>query len=181
MRSHLEGSHSCGALVALCFFVVAVVWIDVAPRAAIGQTAPATTASSQQQGAPQKLPRFEVVSVKLSKPSDEGGMQFLPDGVHITGMVLQSLLQVSQQQFGNGQIVGLPSWANTTRFAIDAKVAPAEVSHWEELSPNQKSLALAPLLADRFKLQVHTESKLGIWICTGPCKERSKIERSGSR
>jgi len=178
MRWHLEGSHTYAALAALGFFVVAVVWIDVASRAAIGQAA-ATAASSQQQDAPPILPQFGVVSVKLAKPSNEGGMQFLPDGVHITGMVLQSLLQVSQQQFDNGQIVGLPSWANTTRFAIDAKVAPADVSHWEELSPNQKSLALAPLLADRFKLQVHTESKLGSGYALVIAKNGPKLKEAG--
>ena len=99
--------------------------------------------------------------MKQATPSDEGGMQFLPDGVHITGMALKSLLQVSQQQFGEGHIEDLPSWANTTKFDVDAKVARADVSGWEALRPDQKSLALAPILADRFKLQLHRESKPG--------------------
>ena len=61
------------------------------------------------------------------------------------------------------QIVGLPKWAYSTVFAVDAKMnsetASALKKMTEEKQAEERRLMLQAVLAERFKLQVHFEFK----------------------
>jgi uncharacterized protein (TIGR03435 family) len=61
------------------------------------------------------------------------------------------------------QISGGPSWLPSERFDIEAKMDAATADALEKLSPDQRMLAqqqmLQALLADRFQLTVHRETK----------------------
>src|SRR6266487_4115691 len=103
---------------------------------------------------------FEVASVKQNKSGPDSiqrvGMQ-PGDRVTITNVTLWTLIQVAYP--GMSEIIGGPKWigssgpsADADRFDVNAKAeAPA--------SREQLQLMLRALLADRFKLVVHTESK----------------------
>jgi uncharacterized protein (TIGR03435 family) len=106
-----------------------------------------------------KVPAFDVVSVKLDK-SGSGMIRVMgkPDGYAATNI---SLLMLIQGAYGIREdlVSGAPSWANSTRYDIDAKVADADVDTLKKLTPEQRRTMLQPMLAERFKLAVHTETK----------------------
>ena len=58
---------------------------------------------------------------------------------------------------------GLPGWANSTRFDVNAKVSDPDIDALKKLTPEQKrtqrQAQMLALLADRFHLQAHIETK----------------------
>ncbi len=63
----------------------------------------------------------------------------------------------------NDQILGAPSWFNSDRYDISAKMDASVAAELEKLNADQRKLArsqmLRELLEDRFKLKVHRETK----------------------
>jgi uncharacterized protein (TIGR03435 family) len=57
------------------------------------------------------------------------------------------------------QIAGAPSWVNSEKYDIDAKVNEADVAKLQKLNIDQRKLMLQPLLADRFELKFHRGTK----------------------
>jgi uncharacterized protein (TIGR03435 family) len=97
-------------------------------------------------------PSFEVASVKVNKSSTPMmSMRMLPNSFSATNVSVQMLLTTTYRirQF---QIQGAPAWLNTDRFDINAK-AP------DKTPPDQLMLMIRSLLADRFKLVSHNETK----------------------
>jgi uncharacterized protein (TIGR03435 family) len=106
-----------------------------------------------------KLPAFDVVSIKPNKSG--GGMIRVmnrPDGYSASNISLKMLIQAAYG-IREDLISGAPGWAESARYDIDAKVDGADIEALKKLSPEQRRLILQPLLADRFKLKVHTETK----------------------
>lgn len=127
--------------------LVLVIVLVVEMTAASAQT-PATKPPS---GSP--TPSFEVASVKSNKGGIGGPMmmRMLPSSFNATNVSVQMLLTMALRirQF---QIQGAPPWLNTDRFDINAK-AP------EGTPPDQLMAMVKSLLADRFKLVSHNETK----------------------
>jgi uncharacterized protein (TIGR03435 family) len=120
-------------------------------RAKLGCLVLAFSAWGQQPQAP--APQFEVASVRPSAP-DARGTVIRPGpggGVSITNMTLKELMVIAYriQPF---QISGGPAWLNTAHYDIvakpEAKPKPIEIP-----------LMLQNLMADRFQLTLHRESK----------------------
>jgi uncharacterized protein (TIGR03435 family) len=106
-----------------------------------------------------KLPDFDVASVKQNK--DDGDMMrwmSTADGVSVTNLSLANLVAMA---YGIKQylISGGPFWSKSIHFDVDAKVAGPDVASFKKLSPAQRRLMLQKLLADRFHLVVHIETK----------------------
>ena len=107
-----------------------------------------------------KLPAFDVVSIKPNK--SDGGMirvMYKPDGYSATNISLKMLI-MGAYGLKEDQLSGLPSWADSARYDIDAKVAGPDVAELQKLKNDQRRILLLPLLADRFKLTVHDETKI---------------------
>jgi uncharacterized protein (TIGR03435 family) len=113
-------------------------------------------------------PAFEVASVKPINAQDRIiGMFTFPGGrISITMLTLKQLIQeaYSIQPF---QISGGPRWLDDDRYDIEAK-PPADSPSSKLTTPNPKLpppheelLMLQSLLADRFQLKVHTETREG--------------------
>jgi uncharacterized protein (TIGR03435 family) len=105
------------------------------------------------------LPVFSVASIKLEKSPDGPFMMgFTPDGFTCTNIKLSALMM---QAYGvqNTQIAGAPNWTDSTTYDIEAKVDSADVARLKDLTPDQRSQMLRPLLADRFKLTLHWGTK----------------------
>ena len=133
-------------------------------------------------------PAFEVASVK---PDKFGGMNrrinMPADRFEATNVPLQSLIAMAYgdagpppQALANDRISGGPSWMNTDLFDIVAKAgsdAPAGPAGVE-----QKLLMLRSLLADRFKLIVHHETRTApiyvLMLVRGDGKLGPKLQRS---
>jgi bla regulator protein blaR1 len=99
---------------------------------------------------------FEAASIKPSAPMTMGmnrvGVQMLPGGrVSMSGVTVKVLIQ---QAYGvrDFQIAGGPDWMGSDRYDITAKPEGAA-------TPEQVKIMMQGLLADRFKLQFHRETK----------------------
>jgi len=96
-------------------------------------------------------PTFEVASVKPTKPGVP--LQFVRSPGRFTMRApLRVLIQNAYQLLQDAQVVGGPSWWTSETFDIDATVAGNPPQ-------DQIPLMLRALLADRFKLVVHTERR----------------------
>ena len=104
--------------------------------------------------AQQPAPRFEVASIKPSAPGAnlQSPGEFLPGGRWIVqGAPLSFILRVAYGLRAD-QLIGGAPWINTELFDIDAKAAGD--------APREEILMMVrSLLADRFKLNVHTEQR----------------------
>jgi uncharacterized protein (TIGR03435 family) len=110
---------------------------------------------------------YEVASVKLSKTSTSNGlfrmgMRYTDDGVSVENFPLIMLFQ-NAYGISMDRISGAPDWMNSERYDIEAKIDPARVEEFKKLSPDEMKAArqhmLQDLLADRFKLTLHRETK----------------------
>lgn len=130
------------------------------------------------------LPTFEVATIKpwkaapLPLPPVDGGppkiVQAAPvgdrrqssDRVHIIGQV--SVLMMSAYNLPidpSRRIIGGPAWADSQndRYEINAKIDPSEFASMQNMTNAEQrkrvSLMEQSLLADRFKLKIHFETR----------------------
>jgi uncharacterized protein (TIGR03435 family) len=115
---------------------------------------PMPRVSAQTSPAPAAEARFEVASVKQNKSGDGRVMLSLPPTGRLTAtnVPLRLLLQTAFDVQGF-QLVGGPSWLASDRFDITAKAPEGAVT------PEQVRPMLRSLLADRFKLITHRETR----------------------
>ncbi len=97
---------------------------------------------------------FEVASVKPSNPDVAGPRLGMPIGGRFTAsnVTLRELVLRAYELF-DSQLEGGPDWATSRRFEIQAR-AQDPVAGMTRMLP-----MLRTLLADRFKLKVHTERR----------------------
>jgi bla regulator protein blaR1 len=116
--------------------------------------------SAAPLAAQEASPAFEVASVKPNKSGDGRIMLGVQPGgrFNATGATLKMLIGMAYgagQPLANFQIIGGPDWIDGSRFDIVAKAPPDTV-----LGPGSAlPLMIRALLADRFKLVVHTETR----------------------
>jgi uncharacterized protein (TIGR03435 family) len=108
-------------------------------------------------------PAFEVVSIKPTPPGiDGGGLQLAPGGrVTWRNTTLYGLVAAAYQRFmwDSREIVGGPNWFNVSRFDVVA-VAPAGLPRVDaDGFPSQLLAMLRAVLADRFRLVAHWETR----------------------
>lgn len=114
----------------------------------IGSVLLAMSAAAQSQ-----TPAFEAASVKPTPPeSTDQRIEFQPGGrIRATNITLKGLLRTAYDVRGF-QISGGPKWLDTARYDVEANALgnprPAEVR-----------VMMQTLLADRFRLKLHRESR----------------------
>jgi uncharacterized protein (TIGR03435 family) len=96
------------------------------------------------------MPEFEVASVKPSSTNERMNYGQRPDGIFGTNMPAKGWIQIAYG-IKDFQIVG-PDWISFEKFDIDAKAGSLS-------SARQKLLMLQSLLADRFQLTLHRETR----------------------
>ena len=127
-----------------------------------------SAAAQQPPAAPEAKPWvYEVVSVKPDKPGKTGTgysswWRSTPDGFSANIQPL-SLLMSAYGVFMESQLVGLPDWARTEQFDVEARIDPDRLAEYQKLPRKERSAAdnamLQALLAERFGLKVHRETK----------------------
>jgi bla regulator protein blaR1 len=119
-----------------------------------------TVSSSTSKSSPtHEVPRFDVVSIKPTAPTDDKTLfQYFPDSTSFRGAPVGVVLQAA---FGvdDGRITGAPSWVNTNRYDIEAKVAPEDAPRMDKLNGDDRRAMLVPLLVDRFHLKYHHQTR----------------------
>jgi len=130
---------------------------------AFGQTGtPKAPPSPQPAAAPVKLPSFDVVSVKQNMSGAATyKLAFTSDGLAIENVSLLHIIRAAYGMFNSldDKFIGIPGWASTENFDIQAKVADADVAVFQKLNFDKRQLMVQALLADRFKLQAHHETR----------------------
>ena len=126
-------------------------------------TATPSRAQSQTENSNLQAPVYTSVSIKLSEtapnePNRSKVMVKLADGSFTARSVtLQSLIQLAYR-VQDAQVSGGPDWVNAAKFDIDAKLDPSVVAAMR--GSEQKGGDLKALLADQFKLVVHSETRI---------------------
>jgi uncharacterized protein (TIGR03435 family) len=153
-----ETSNKRRSLCARAAMFAAMISAGLAAPICHGQTDPGAAAPSDSVTRPVQ---FDVVSVKMHNPDNQGGrMQLLPDGVRLLNLPLQDFIREAYGLVSSEEIVGVPSWANTERFDIEAKVASGDVAAFRKLTPDQVRPMGRPILANRFKFASHEETRV---------------------
>lgn len=127
---------------------------------------------AQSAGAAASDPTFETASVKPNKSGDgRSGINIQPGGRFVaTGVTLQLLIAAAYGEGGllpDFQISGGPNWIGTDRFDIVAKAASDPLAGRATLpepggappGARQMNVMLRALLAERFRLTVHHETR----------------------
>jgi uncharacterized protein (TIGR03435 family) len=90
-------------------------------------------------------------------------MQALPDGFRWTNFPVSNWVRNAYDIIMDSQIVGLPGWAGTEPYDIEAKADADTAEAWKTLTFKerwkQEQPMLQSLLADRCKLKVHHETR----------------------
>jgi uncharacterized protein (TIGR03435 family) len=141
--------------------------IAVAAPIAVGRAhAAPKQPQSQTQNTGAAVPKFvyEIVSVKPSKPGTTGGYTMnTPDGYTAKGTLMIILIHYAFGILNDEQLSGVPGWVSSGRFEVDAKMDGSVAEALQKMSPDDRKLArqqmLQALLADRFKLVVHRETR----------------------
>jgi uncharacterized protein (TIGR03435 family) len=102
---------------------------------------------------------FDISTVRVSK-SGTTMSSIAPslNGFSATNVSFGALLE-NAYGFKQSLIYGLPQWMNGMRFDVNAKVSEPDINALSKLSNKERLAQLQPILEDRFKLHVHTETK----------------------
>jgi bla regulator protein BlaR1 len=128
----------------------AIATIGVPPAAALVEPPPAPHASPPQSAA--RGPAFASATITRSTTDDApSGLANRPGGFELRGVTLGRVI-ANAWRLHHFQISGAPDWFATDRFDIVATASgnPPMREKW---------LMVRTLLADHFKLRVHTESR----------------------
>jgi uncharacterized protein (TIGR03435 family) len=105
------------------------------------------------QGKQVVLPAFEVASIKVNASGSENfGFTARPGGVMVATNVSTRQIVTYSYSMQNSRVEGGPDWLDTVRYDITAKAS-------EAARPDQMLLMFRTLLADRFKLVMHTDAR----------------------
>ena len=126
-------------------------------------------AGSQPQTKGATAPVYDVASIKPNN-SEIGlfKMMFVQDGFSATSVTLRMLIRTA---YGveDSQIFGVPNWVNSEKYDIEARMDSSVADGLSKVSEDQRRVEkrrmLQALLADRFKLTLHRETKqLGMYV-----------------
>lgn len=125
--------------------VLAVSALLILARLGQGQARP-------ESGVPEFAPKFEVATIKRSAPDSETFMQAHGGRLDISRATLRTLTAFAYglQTF---QVLGGPPWVRSEYFSVTAKATAAS------LNEDRMLLMIRSLLAERFSLRLHAETK----------------------
>ena len=113
----------------------------------------ATTVPALAQLSGDAKPFFEVASVKAARPMEGTGGFRIRNGRFTGESVTLRLLVAIAYGLQDSQVTGGPGWASSDMFDVEAKGESGR-----ETADEVRQM-LQQLLADRFKLAVHKETK----------------------
>jgi uncharacterized protein (TIGR03435 family) len=123
---------------------------------------------------PASAPEFEVASIRRNVSSDpvRVGVQLSGGRVVALKVTLNNLIQ---EAYGvkNYQIVGDPGWARSEYYDIEAKIAGDRTVTYQEVRP-----AIQNLLADRFQLKLHRDTRDVPAFALVPAKNGPRLKPS---
>jgi uncharacterized protein (TIGR03435 family) len=127
-------------------------------------SAPGAASSAPTSAIATPAPAFDVATVKPhSGMLTMTGVMNVADGVDGSAATLAELVEYAYGLRSDDQVSLGPDWVKTDRFDVQARMGEAEIAATEKLSLAEKKAALRrmmqSLLAERFQLKVHSETK----------------------
>jgi uncharacterized protein (TIGR03435 family) len=126
----------------------------------------AVSQAQQRDGAAaiEKLPSFEVASVKPSRPGESNhDWDSNSDRVTIENYCLRDLIASAYDLKSDSQVLGGPNWLDNKHFDIAAKVDDVELAKLKTMTGNDTrnewNQMMQSLLADRFGLKVRRDQR----------------------
>jgi uncharacterized protein (TIGR03435 family) len=145
----------------------------------------ASGSSVRADAAVQKLPVYDVVSIKLNKSGSGGVDVDTDDNRYLAKNV--SLKDLLENAYGikKDLISGVPGAVASARFDVEAKIVDRDPDALKKLTGRQYGQMLLPFLVERFQLKAHTEIKtLPVYelvvIKDGPKFKQSEDDTRGS-
>lgn len=137
----------------------------IACGAAVALAARAQAGVSASQAT--KLPslEFEVAAIKphASSGTMNGGWRFTTDSFSVTNLTLKTMIFYAYNLRSGEQLEGLPKWARTDAWDIQAKLDADAVQQVHKLDREQHAdenrLMVQNLLAERFQLRIHHKAR----------------------
>jgi len=113
------------------------------------------------------LPSFEMATIKLSADGKEAPSTHTPSVSRTMNVTARNLIEhayrVPWTSGHNERVVGGPDWIDSVHYDVEGRIDPSLATAFANLSNEQQkdqtSLMMQSLLADRFKLRVHFESR----------------------
>jgi bla regulator protein blaR1 len=158
MTERLGHKLSLSRKLLLTAFAIAV----IAGPVVFGLVNAAQTRAQAALTADAPLPSFEVASIKPNRPGAGGSLLKTPSGRFVALNVTPKLLIEYAYEMRDLQVSGGPSWINSERYDINAKMgdAPASLQTLNpDHPPEELRLKLQVLLADRFALKLSHQTK----------------------
>lgn len=139
--------------------LVAAVCVTFAGRG-LGQTAapPAPSATL-------KSPAYAVVSIRPHKDNGNYSHWWTPtrDGYEAYNVQAFDLIFAAYELTSPSQLIALPQWGYQDSFDLDARLDDDAAAAYQKLSERERRDQAAPMLrsmlADRFKLKIHHETR----------------------
>ncbi len=107
---------------------------------------------------------YDVATIKLIDPSTANGMVRLPPGMSVSPLSLRRYIMNAYGTNYSAQVVGGPDWLNKDSYNIKGKVPDdlqaAQQTMKREDRLNQTRGMEQALLADRFRLKAHFETRV---------------------
>jgi uncharacterized protein (TIGR03435 family) len=119
-------------------------------------------------------PAFEIASVKPGNPDDALAFRLQPGGRYLVQGASLRILIADAWAVQEYQISGLPAWARSGKYSIEAKTS-APIPPW----PNSNKLLAAmlqSLLEERFGLALHRETRQDTIYNLVPSKGGFRLE-----
>jgi uncharacterized protein (TIGR03435 family) len=137
-----------------------------APPATSAPAAATTNSANSANPANAASFDYDIVSIKPYKQTGDGVSMWMntsPDGFSSRGFDLKSLMFNAFPIVTEDQLVGLPSWATSDYYEVDAKMDEQTAAAFKKLPREQsrkiKYQMMQDLLADRFQLKFHKETR----------------------
>jgi uncharacterized protein (TIGR03435 family) len=169
---------------------IAVAWLSLAASSSFAQAGAAATSPAPANAPYVATMTFDVASVRENKDVDMHagftmGAQFVSHSTtfRATNWPIENLISSAYGVYGY-QIVGAPDWPWPTFFMIEAKGDSEADARLAALTNRQQDAEqdhmLQALLADRFKLKAHWETREGDTYNLVVAKAGSKLGAQGS-
>lgn len=116
-------------------------------------------AEPKAQASAAKVTEYDVATVKKSTYQNGSRIMNTQDGFSCDNVPLKTLIANAydiDQQF----ISGGAGWVDSTGYDVNAKVAGADLETLKKMTGVERRAILQSLLAERFKLKVHHETKV---------------------
>jgi uncharacterized protein (TIGR03435 family) len=144
-------------------------------RAAVCSVLFLAASSAQVPESQSELPRFEVASIRPSNSEElagSSGCQTTSGLIRCTNVTLKRCI-VGAYVVGPDRVLGGPDWTNTDHYQITARAG-------QPINDDKALMAmLQTLLAERFKLVLHRESRRGEAMVLEVAKNGPKLQLAG--